>query len=69
MGGTRAERHACLFHEPENSPAWARLRANVLLELPDGTTAVCSKASAEEIAGDLGAVIVGAAAVPVSETR
>ena len=63
--GTRA-RSACLFHEPENGPAWARLRSNVLLELPDGTTAVTSRAHAAQIAADLHAVIVGA--VP-SEVR
>lgn len=57
--GNRA-RSACLFHEPENGPAWDRLRANVLLELPDGTTAITSRASAPAVAADLGAVIVGA---------
>lgn len=52
-------RSACLFHEPDPGPAWARLRANVLLELPDGTTAVTGRAHAAQIAADLGAVIVG----------
>lgn len=60
--GNRA-RSACLFHEPENSPAWARLRANVLLELPAGATAITSRAHAAQIAADLGAVIVGAVMV------
>ena len=64
--GNRA-RSACLFHEPENGPAWDRLRANVLLELPDGTTAVTSRAHAAQIAADLGAVIVGA--VPAEVRR
>lgn len=62
-------RSACLFHEPEDSPAWQRLRANVLLELPDGTTAVTSRAGAAQIAADLGAVIVGAETVTVSPCR
>ena len=57
--GNRA-RSACLFHEPENGPAWDRLRANVLLELPDGTTAITSRHSAPAVAADLGARIVGA---------
>lgn len=57
--GNRA-RSACLFHEPENGPAWDRLRANVLLELPDGTTAITTRQGAPAVAADLGARIVGA---------
>ena len=60
-------RSACLFHEPEDGPSWADLRQWVLLELPDGTTALTTPFSAPEIAADLGARIVGA--VPVTETR
>ncbi len=60
-------RDACLFHLPETAPAWDRLRANVLLELPDGSTAITSRAYAPQIAAALGAVIVGA--VRVKERR
>ena len=63
----RAERDACLFHLPETAPAWARLRSMVLLDLPDGTTAITSRYSAAQIAADLGAVIVGA--VPLEVKR
>ena len=69
MNGKQAgrARSACLFHEPAPGPAWARLRANALLELPDGSTAITSRAYAPQIAAALGAVIVGA--VRVKERR
>ena len=56
---------ACLFYEPDASPGWERVRASALLRLPDGTTAVTSRADALAVAADLGAVIVGAVRVEV----
>lgn len=63
----KPERDGCLFHLPESAREWGRLRANALLELPEGGYAVTTRASAAEIAADMGARIVGA--VPVTETR
>lgn len=60
-------RDRCLFHLDESTQAWERLRINALIELPDGSTAITSRASAAEIAADLGARIVGA--VPVEVKR
>lgn len=56
-------RDACLFHEPENGPAWTNLRRWALLEEPDGNTVITLRAHAVEIAADIGAVIVGAVRV------
>lgn len=56
----------CLFHEPETSEGWTRVRSSALLRLPDGTTAVTSRKHALTVAADLGAVIVGAVPVGVS---
>lgn len=56
-------RNACLFHEPEAGRSWTRVRQWRLLEMPDGSTCVTPARSALEIAGQMGARIVGAALV------
>lgn len=50
----------CVFHEPDGAKVWQRAAQWRLLELPDGSEAVTPARSALEIAGDLGARIVGA---------
>lgn len=55
----------CLFHELETGTSWSKVKQNVLIELPDGSTAVCRRDYAVQIAGDLRGIIVGAVLVPV----
>lgn len=61
----RPDRDSCLFHLPETAPAWVNLRRWVLLELPDGSTALTTPYSAPMVAADMGARIVGAVEVRV----
>ena len=57
----------CAFLEPDNAMIWRRAAQWRLLVQPDGVECVTPEHSALEIAGSLGAVIVGA--VPVEVTR
>jgi len=58
-------RDDCLFHLNEDAEPWRQVRSNALLQMPDGSTAVCRKRDAARMAGELGAVVVGAVAVEV----
>lgn len=58
MNGRRAD--PCLFHEPENGRGWQKVRGWALLEFPDGHIEVTFADGAAEIAGEVGAVVVGA---------
>lgn len=55
----------CAFHEADGSSIWRKAGKWRLLEAPDGSTCVTPAHSAVEIAGALGAVIVGAVPVEV----
>ena len=57
----------CAFHEPDNAMIWRRAAQWRLLVQPDGSECVTPARSALEIAGSLGAAIVGA--VPVEVQR
>ena len=55
----------CLFHEPETSASWAKVKWWALLECPDGSTCITLAHSAAEIAADIGARVIGREAVRV----
>ena len=57
MNGRNA--NPCLFHEPESGRSWDKVRWWVLLEWPDGRTAITPRHSAAEIAQADGARVVG----------
>ena len=57
MNGRNA--NPCLFHEPESGRSWDKVRWWVLLEWPDGRTAITPRHSAAELAQADGARVVG----------
>jgi len=57
MNGRAA--NPCLFHEPEASRSWAKVKRWALLEYPDGSTCITLAHSAAEIAADIGARVIG----------
>ena len=57
MNGKAA--NPCLFHEPESSRSWDKVKWWCLLEYPDGSTAITPRHSAAELSQIDGARVVG----------
>ena len=57
MNGRKA--NPCLFHEPESSRSWDKVKWWCLLEYPDGRTAITPRHSAAELSQMDGARVVG----------